>query len=85
MIMKILQWNCRSIDKNLEQLKQHLSQNSYIALCLQSLNSKKINLPKIDGYHYPPITDFKGDPKKIFTAIYIQANLNYSEQAPPYT
>ena len=81
--LKILQWNCRSIDRNFIHLKQHLAQNSYLALCLQSLNTKKSNLPVIDGYYYPPISDFEGDPRKVYTAIYIQTRLNFSVQVPP--
>jgi len=33
--LKILQWNCNGLFADLNEFKQHLSQNSYDVTCLQ--------------------------------------------------
>ena len=76
--LSILQWNCRSITKNLESLIQHLSTNHYHLLSLQSLNCSSDNLPKMPNFFFPPIINSTLTSNRIQTAIYIHKDINFT-------
>ena len=73
----VFQWNCRSIDRNIDHLHQHLVNRKYDILSLQSLNIQKERLPKLRKYYYPPIFDSDPQSGKIYTALYISQKYNY--------
>ena len=75
--LTILQWNCRSLVKNLPHLIQFLKQNNIDIISLQSPNCSIHNLPKIPNFFYPPETNTVLNNIKIFTAIYIRTHINY--------
>ena len=52
----VLQWNCRSLNSNLDYLTHYLSQHSVHVLCVQSPACRRGELPKIDGYYYPTVS-----------------------------
>ena len=68
----VLQWNCRSLNTNASQLTQFLfhSQIPYHAVCLQSVNMRKADLPVLNNYFYPPF--YSMEENKIRTAIYVR-------------
>ena len=70
--IKIFQWNARSIDKNINYLIQHLSENNYHLLLIQSLNVNLYKLPKLSGYFYPPIINHVKKDEKIKTCKHIK-------------
>jgi len=72
----LLQWNCRSITRNLPYLLQHLTDQRYQILILQSLNVDRNNVPNIPGYYYPPIR--QTNCIKVYTCIYIEKGLEYT-------
>ena len=78
----ILQWNCRSILRNIDELIQHLSSNKFKVLLLQSINTSKNKLPHIPNFHYPPIYN-QDESGKINTAIYIHRNIDYHPMKSP--
>lgn len=75
-IVSFLQWNCRSLNSNADLLRQYLCEHKYDVLVLQSLNVERNNVPKLDGFFYPPIRQC--NTQKVYTAIYIADNLDYS-------
>ena len=79
----ILQWNCRSISRNLDYLIQYLSNKKHQILVLQSLYVNKHKLPKLPNYYYPPVFQPEDEKGKVNTAIHIQENLNYIDILPP--
>ena len=79
----VLQWNCRSIEKNMEGLIQHISEYKYDVLSLQSLNVKKEKLPRLCNYFYPPIYQVDTEYNKVYTALYIKNDINYVECTSP--
>ena len=79
--IKILQWNCRSILKNIDYLKQYLSSKNIQVLLLQSLNVSSDNLPIIPGYYHPPV--FEQCLGRAQTAIYIREGLDFCIRTPP--
>ena len=81
--MTVFQWNCRSIDKNIDYLRQHLSDVTYDILSLQSLNVKKDKLPHLKGYYFPPVFQADKISGKIFTAIYIKTYMNFTSCTSP--
>ena len=83
MDLQIMQWNCRSIERNLDQLLQFLSIKPCKILSLQSLNIKKEKLPKIKGFFYPPVYNIDKNTLRVNTAIYIKSDLNYIQVTPP--
>lgn len=83
MNIKILQWNCRSIDKNMDQLSQFLTSQPCHILCLQSLNVRHLNLPNIQGYFFPPIYSIDKKINRVSTAIYIRSDIAYTNFNPP--
>ena len=78
-----MQWNCRSLEKNIDHLKQFLAEHRFQIICLQSLNIKQGNLPKLSGYLFPPINDSTNSISKVYTAIYIRVDINYTELPCP--
>ena len=78
--IKIFQWNRRSIMKNLLSFESYIEQNDFCILALQSLNVSYQKLPKLQNYFYPPICEYCRDKtdQKIYTAIYVRDDLEYS-------
>ena len=83
--LSFLQWNCRSLSKNISYLIQHLKNSDYEVLLLQALNVPENNTPNIPGYFYPPLTSNNTTSEKMQTAIYIKKGLNYSQIEIPNT
>ena len=81
--LSILQWNCRSLEKNYAHLLQFLNQHNIDILSLQSLNCTLQNLPKIPNFFYPPVTNSVNNSNKIYTAIYIRKNISYISIVSP--
>ena len=50
----VLQWNCKSLNSNVDYLTHYLSQHTVHVLCVQLPACRHGDLPKIDGYFYPP-------------------------------
>ena len=50
-----MQWNCRAVKSNAAQLIQHISHVDYEILSLQSLHCLPGDLPRLEGYYYPPV------------------------------
>ncbi|XP_076057221.1 uncharacterized protein LOC143034758 [Oratosquilla oratoria] len=69
-----MQWNCRAIDTAWDLLVQHLENNSYEIIALQSLLKRPHLLPALTGYHYPPFvgTDDSG---MVRVATYVSKGL----------
>ena len=76
--VKRFQWNSRSISTNLLAFENHISQDNYCILALQSLNVGKRKLPKINNYYYPLLCNSTRKTKKVETAIYIRSDLGYT-------
>ena len=74
--LSIFQWNCRSLHTNCLKLQQHLSEESFDVLALQSLGSSRKPLPCFSDYHYPPYK--KVVDNKIRVALYIKKGLSTS-------
>ena len=72
--LTIMQWNARSIRANEPYLHQHLRQEKYDILMLQSLNCKEKELPNIAGFCYPPFSHSRPD-EKVYTATYVATNI----------
>ena len=81
--INVVQWNARSLVKNISYLTNYLFSRNIQVLLLQSLNTTKSNIPKISGFYYPPIYDSKNDGGRIQTAIYVQEGLIYCERTSP--
>ena len=79
----LLQWNCRS-RCNFDYLVQFLKDKRYQVICLQSLNCYKKDLPKLEGYFYPPVIDETEKYAKIKIAVYISNTILYKARSPPY-
>ena len=58
----ILQWNCRNLNANLEEFKQHLSEYNPEVICLQSPGGHLWDMPVLPGYYNPPyrVADDRG-------------------------
>lgn len=83
--LKILQWNCRSINSNSHYLTQHLDKVASQIICLQSLNINKFKLPHLAGYYYPPIIEFQTkSTDKVQTATYILLGIAHEILPPPF-
>ena len=77
--LSILQWNSRSLRRNLPFLKHHITQNNYDILCIQSPNCFSPNLPKLEGYYYPPVrSSFRDRPKFLGAVTYIKTGIPYT-------
>ena len=79
----IFQWNCRSINRNLPYLLEYLAhtKDTQHILCIQSPNVKYSDLPRIEGYYYPPAVSNKDD--KVRTATYVHMQCNYTQTKSP--
>ena len=80
---KLMQWNSRSIKQNEADLIEHLAKTRPDVLALQSPNCSKFDLPFLEGYYYPPITDIRGDPSKAYVATYIKQGKVYTAIESP--
>ena len=74
--ISIFQWNCRCLNSTQHYLINHLSKFDYQILLLQSLDVRKNEAPKIEGYYYPPIRQTCSE--KLYTAIYVKYGLEYT-------
>ena len=81
--INILQWNTRSLIKNVPYLNQYLATNHFQALLLQSLNVNEPNLPELSGYYFPPVHEQTDPVSRIQTAIYIRKGLHYCIRTSP--
>ena len=79
----IFQWNARSITTNAAYLIEHLANNNYQILLLQSLNVCKNKLPRIPGFYYPPVHQSADEKEIIKTAIYIKEDTEYCIRPSP--
>ena len=75
--LNIMQWNCRSLVTNLHYLKDYVKNQSPQIVSLQSLNVRQNKLPKLEGYFYPPVTQFIKINCKVSAAIYIRNDVDY--------
>ena len=76
--ISFFQWNARSIWTNLPSFENHIVQNRYAVLALQSLNIEKRKMPKLENYFYPPITNCINPTDKVYSALYVRKDLKYS-------
>ena len=76
----VCQWNCRSINTNLDQLVQHVSRHQFEVVCLQSLACPPGNLPRLEGYYYPPVVGPVSPRDKVMACIYIRHNVLFSNE-----
>ena len=81
--LNIFQWNCRSLKGNLAYMIEFIanSKNTHHVLCLQSVNMKFSELPRIEGYYYPPAVSNRH--KKVSTATYINTQCSYIHTKSP--
>ena len=79
----IFQWNARSISTNAPYLVQHLADNNYQVLILQSLNVCKSKLPKLPNFYYPPVHQQADEKDIIKVAIYIREGTDYCIRPSP--
>ena len=81
--LNVFQWNCRSLKANSAYLLEFLvnSHNTHHILCLQSVNMKFNELPRLEGYYYPPAVSNKD--KKVRTVIYIHKQCSYTHTKSP--
>ena len=75
--LTVLQWNCRSLTKNLEYLIHYLSENSVDIVCVQQL--KKRDLPRLDGFYFPPVSGTRAGTEKAGTVTYLRIGIQYTE------
>ena len=72
--VNILQWNCRTLNNKTDEFQQFLTDNkSFDVLALQSVGTKRLSLPILPGFHYPPYTHVKEN--KIRCAMYVKKNI----------
>ena len=74
--LNILQWNCRSLNSNLDQFSQFLSDcaTNYDILALQSIGTTSFVMPQFDGFHYPPYLSITES--RIRTATYVKKGIH---------
>lgn len=83
--LTVLQWNCRSLNKNILYLTQFLSQNKCDVLCIQSPLCYFNKLPNLEGFYYPPVIDLKDKGKWLKVVTYIKCGLSYEAIKSPVT
>ena len=76
-----MQWNCRAVKRNAAQLIQHVSHVDYEILSLQSLHCRPGDLPRLEGYYYPPVCGPVAPDGRVMVCIYIKLNVQASEVA----
>ena len=81
--LKIIQWNSRSINRNKDDLIEHLGKTRPDVLAIQSPYCSKWELPFLEGYYYPPVTDTRGERNKAFVATYIKQGRVYTAIESP--
>ena len=81
--IKIIQWNTRSIRSIETDLTEFLAKSKPDVLVFQSPNCSIGELPSLDGYYYPPITDLRGDRSRAYVATYIKQDKVYSALESP--
>ena len=74
--LRIVQWNCRSINNKSAVLEKWLEQNPTDILLLQSLSVKSSSLPKLKGF-LPPECDFSSE--RIQVATYVSEKIKYEQ------
>ena len=74
--LSVLQWNCRSLHTNCFQLQQHINENAFDILALQSVGTSRKALPFLQGYHYPPYKRVIDN--KVRVAFYVRTGLSTS-------
>ena len=79
--LKIMQWNCRAVKSNAAQLIQHISHVDYEIMSLQSLHCRPGDLPRLEGYYYPPVCGPVTPAGRVMVFIYIKLNVQASEVA----
>ena len=76
--LRIMQWNCRSISTNVKYLKQYIDDVCPHVISIQSLGVNFFNLPKLNGYFYPPVTNIPDSKNgKLHTALYMRQDTQY--------
>lgn len=81
--LNILQWNCRSAGPTFQYLEHFLKDSKKHVLAIQSLNTQKQKLPKLDGYYYPPVTQVRGRAGKVMVATYVSTDITYRPVSTP--
>ena len=67
--------------RNAAQLIQHISHVDYEILSLQSLHCRPGDLPRVEGYYYPPVCGPVVPDGRVMVCIYIKLNVQASEVA----
>ena len=75
--IRIMQWNCRSINNKMDRLLPLLRTKCPDVIALQSLCNNVFSLPNIEGYYYPPITDRRFKYREELVATYVRINTDY--------
>ena len=76
--LRILQWNSRWLSTNFKFLKQYIDEINPHVISIQSLNVNYFNLPKIQGYFYPPVTNIPDNKNsKLHTGLYMRDDTQY--------
>lgn len=79
--LRIVQWNCRSITGRCDHLQRHIREFAPDVLMLQSLHVAKRQLPRLPGFHYPPVYGAEGG--RVMVATYLSDRLQYRDRASP--
>ena len=59
---------------------QHVSRHQFEVVCLQSLACPPGNLPRLEGYYYPPVVGPVSPRDKVMACIYIRHNVPFSNE-----
>lgn len=79
--LSIFQWNCRAIQNKGHVLSNFLRQHIFHVVLLQSLNCTAFQLPKLDGYYYPPV--YHTENGRVMTATYVSTSIMYKSLSTP--
>jgi ribonuclease HI len=79
--ISIFQWNCRAIQNKVPVLSNFFKQHFFHVVLLQSLNCTAFQLPKLDGFYYPPV--FQAEKGRVMTAIYISIAITFNSLSLP--
>ena len=82
--VNILQWNARSLNKNIDYLVNFLADSveRFHVLLIQSPFCQKDKLPEIEGYFYPPECSCNVE-GKAFTCTYVHKTVIYEQAHSP--
>ena len=76
--LRVVQWNARWISTNIKYLRQFLDEYTPHVISIQSLGVNFYNLPKLNGYFYPPVTNIPENKNgKLHTALYMRDDTQY--------